>query len=79
MSVHLDESETTVRLETSFRNITKVLEKGNKIRLGCVWRKVADIAGSLPLRGLRDHHIIALDTMGREVVVAKRSCGSHTH
>ena len=77
--VHLDESKATVRLETGFGHVTEVLEKGNKVRLGSVRGKVADVAGSLPLSGLRHDHVVALDTVSREVMVTKGSGWGHAH
>lgn len=79
VGVHLDESESTVRLETSLGNISKVLEKRNKIRLRSVGGQVADIASCLPLGSLRVDHIVALHTMGWEVVVSKGGRWCHAH
>lgn len=79
VSVHFNESKTTVRLEASLSDVAKVLEKGNKVRLGSVRGKIADIAGCLPLGCLRNNHIIALNTMSREVVVTEGSGRGHAH
>lgn len=79
VGVHLDEGKSTIRLETGLGNITKVLEKRNKIRLGSVGRQIADIAGCLPLRSLRDNHVVTLHTVGWEVVVSEGSGGCHAH
>lgn len=77
--IHLDEGKTTVGLETSLHDIAKVLEEGNQVVLGGVRGQVAHIARGLPLRGLLDHHVVALDAMRREVVVTKRRGRGHAH
>jgi hypothetical protein len=77
--VHFDEGKSTVRLEARLGNVTKVLEEGYKVRLRRVGRQVANVAGRLPLGSLSNNHIITLNTMGGEVVVTKRSRGSHAH
>ena len=79
MSVHFDEGESAVRLEASLGNITKVLEKRNEVRLGRVRSEVAHITRGLPLRGLCHHHVIALYTVGGEVVMTEGGCWSHAH
>lgn len=77
--VHLDEGETTVGLKASFQNIAKVLEQRDQIVLSRVRSQVADIASGLPLWRLLDHHVVALDALSREVVMAERGGGSHAH
>lgn len=52
VSVHLHKGKATIRLEACLCDITKVVEERDKIVLGGVWSKIADIAGSLPLRSL---------------------------
>jgi len=79
VSVHFDESKSTVGLETCFGDISKVLEERDQVRLRSVWSQVADIASSLPLGSLRNNHVIALDALGWEVVVSERSCWCHAH
>lgn len=79
MSVHLQESESTVCLQTGFNNIAKVLEQWDEICLGGVRSKVANIARCLPLRGLGDDHVIAVGAVGREVVVAEWCSWGHAH
>lgn len=77
--LHLDKGEATVSLETSLEDITEVLEQRHEIALGGVRGEVANIAGSLPLRSLLHNHVVALDTLGREVVVTKGSGRGHAH
>lgn len=79
MRIHLHECKATVSLETSLKNIAEVLEERNQVVLGSIRSEVADIAGSLPLRSLLSHHVVALDAVSREVVVTERSGGSHAH
>lgn len=79
VSVHLDERETTVRLETGLHHITEVLEQGDEVLLGSVWGQVANIACRLPSWGLVDDHVIAVHTVSREVVMTiwRRRCQAH--
>ena len=79
MSIHLDESKATVRLKPSFDDVTEVLEKRNEIRLRRVRSQVSDVAGRLPSRSLLDDHVITLDSLGGEVVMAERGgrCQAH--
>lgn len=77
--VHLDEGKTTVGLETSLHDVAKVLEERHQIVLGGVWGQVTHIARGLPLWGLLDHHVVALDAMRREVVVTERRGRGHAH
>ena len=79
MRIHLDECETPVGLKTSFENVTKVLEQRDQVVLAGVRGQVTDIAGSLPLRGLRSDHVVALDALSGEVVVAEWSGRGHSH
>lgn len=79
VGVHLNKCKSSVSLEPSLDNVTKVLEQWNKVVLGSVRCEVADVNGGLPLRGLLDNHIVALDTMGREMVVTIRSSRGHSH
>ena len=77
--IHFDECKATIGLETSLQNVSKVLKERHQVILGCIGSQVTDVAGSLPLRSLLNNHIIALDTLSREVVVAERSGGGHAH
>lgn len=79
MSVHFDESKSTVGLQAGFQNVTKVLEKGNQVILRRIRCKVAHIACCLPLRGLLDNHVIALDTMSGKMMVTERRGRGHAH
>lgn len=79
MGIHLDESKTAIGLEARFDNEAKVLEQGNKIVLGRIWREVANVAGRLPGGSLGDDHIEAVHTMRREVVMAEGCGGRHAH
>jgi hypothetical protein len=77
--VHFDKSKSTVRLEARLGDISKVLEEWDQVRLGSIWGQIADVAGRLPLGSLGDDHIVALNTVRGEVVVAERSSGCHAH
>lgn len=79
MCVHLDKGEATVSLETGLEDISEVLEQRYEITLRGVGGEVANVAGSLPLRGLLHNHVVALDTLGREVVVTEGSGRGHAH
>lgn len=79
MCIHLDESKSTISLESRLNNVSKVLEQGNQIILGGIWGEVADVASGLPSRGLLDNHVVALDTMSREMMVTKWSSRGHAH
>lgn len=79
MSVHLDESKSTVALEARLDNIAKVLEKRNEVGLGGVRSQVADVDGRLPLGGLVDNHVVRLHAVGREMVVSIRGGRGHAH
>lgn len=82
MRIHFDKGKATIRLQAGLKDITKILEERNKIVLRRVGSQVAHIACGLPLRRLLDDHVVALDTVCGEVVVAERrgrgdSHGSH--
>lgn len=47
--------------------------------LGSVGSQVTDVASGLPGWGLVDDHVVAVDAMGREVVVAVRRGRGHAH
>lgn len=79
MGIHLNKGKSSVSLEPSLDNITEVLEQRNKIILSSVGREIADVNSCLPLRGLLDNHIVTLDTMSREMVMAIRSSRGHSH
>ncbi len=79
MRVHLDEGEAAIGLEARLDDETEVLEQRHEIVLTGVGREVADVAGRLPLGRLLHHHVVALDTMGGEVVMAVRGGGGHAH
>lgn len=79
VGVHLDESKTTVGLEPSLNNITKLLEQGKQVVLGGVWSQVANVASGLPGGGLGNNHVIALDAVSWEVVMTVGCCRSHSH
>lgn len=77
MGVQLDEGEASVGLEARFDDVAKVLEERHQVILRGVRRQVANIARRLPSRRLVHHHLIAVDTLGREMVVAKRRGRGH--
>lgn len=79
MAVHLDKSETAIGLKARFDYEPKVLKQGDEVVLSRVWCEVADVASSLPLGCLLNDHIIALDAMGGEVVVAIGCRWGHAH
>lgn len=79
VGVHLDERKATISLEASLNDIAEVLEQGDKVVLGGVRGEVADIASCLPSWGLLDDHVVALNAVGWEVMVAERSGWSHAH
>jgi hypothetical protein len=47
--------------------------------LRSVGRQITDVARGLPLGSLRDDHVVALNAVGREVVVSEGGRGSHAH
>jgi hypothetical protein len=78
--VHLDESETAVRLEARLGNVAKVLEQRDQVVLSGVRGEVADVAGSLPLRSLCEDSVVRLDALSGELVVlAKGTRRGNTH
>lgn len=80
MRIHLDESETAIRLEASLGDIAEVLEQWNEVVLGGVGSEVANVASSLPLRSLGKNGIVRLDALGGELVVlAERTGRGNTH
>lgn len=79
MGIHLDECEATVRLEAGLNNIAKVLEERYEVVLGGVRSEVTDVACRLPSGSLLDNHVVALDAVGRKVMMTERSGRSHAH
>ena len=79
MSIHLDKSKATIRLETGLGNVAKVREEGHQIIRCRVGGEIADIAGRLPLRSLLNHHVVAAGPMCRKVMVTKRRSRRHAH
>lgn len=79
MGIHLDKRKSTISLESGLNNVSEVLEQRNKVVLGRVRSKVPDVTGRLPLRRLLNDHIIALNTVGWEMVMTERSRWCHTH
>src|SRR5947207_8546894 len=79
MGVHLHEGKSAVRLEPSLNNKTEILEQRNEIILRGVGSEISDVAGCLPLRGLLNDHIIALNTMCREVMMTEGGSRGHSH
>lgn len=79
VGVHLDKGETTVGLEARLDDIAEVGEQGDKIVLCGVGGQVTDVAGGLPARSLANNHVVAVHTVGGEMVVSVRRGGSHSH
>ena len=79
MGIHLDECETTIRLEARLNNVAEVLEERYEVILCGVRSEVADVACGLPSGSLLDNHIVALDAMGWEVMMTEWSGRSHAH
>ena len=79
VAVHLDKRKAPIRLEPSLHHVTEVLKERYQIVLSGVRSQVSDVNGGLPLRSLGDDHVVALDTMCREVVVTVGSGRSHAH
>lgn len=79
VGIHFDKGETPVGLETGLDDETKVLEQRNNVGLGRVGSQITNVAGSLPGRRLIDNHVVAVDAMSREVVVAVRGGWGHAH
>lgn len=79
MRIHLDERKPAISLEPRLNDITEVGEQGHEVILSGVGGQVADIASRLPRRGLVHDHVVAMDSMGGEVVVAVRGRWRHAH
>jgi hypothetical protein len=79
VGVHLYECEAPISLEAGLDNVAEVLEERDEIVLSRVWCEVSNVASSLPGGSLLDNHIIALDPVGWEVVMAERSSWRHAH
>ena len=79
VSIHLDEGETAISLEARLEHIAKVLEQGHDVVLGGVGGEIPDVASGLPRRSLVDDHIVAVDAVRGEVVVAEGGGGGHAH
>lgn len=79
MGVHLDESKTTVRLEAGLNHKTKVLEKRDQVVLGGVRGQVAHVASCLPGWSLIDNHIVRVNAVGGEVMMAVGGRRGHAH
>lgn len=79
MSVQLDESETSIGLESRLDDEAKVLEQWNNIIWSRVRSQVANIDGRLPARGLRQDDLVASNAMRRELVVSVRSSRGQSH
>lgn len=77
--VHFNEREAAVGLKSRFDNKTVILEKWYQVILGGVGGEIADVAGTLPLGCLLNHHVIALHAMRREMMMAKRCGWRHAH
>lgn len=77
--IHLHERKAAVRLKPSLNDVTKIREKRYKIILVSVWSKISNIASGLPMRSLLYHHVIALDTMGRKMMMTEGCGGGHSH
>ncbi len=79
MRVHLDEGEAAVGLEARLDDEAKVLEERHNVVLGRVRGQVAHVAGGLPGRRLVHDHVVAVDAVGGEVVVAVGRGRGHAH
>lgn len=79
MRVHFDERKSAIGLQAGLENVTKVLEQRHQVVLRGVRCKVADVARGLPLGSLLDDHVVALDTVGWEMVVTKGCGRGHAH
>ena len=77
--VHLDEGEAAIGLDPRLDHVAEVLEERHEIVLVRVGRQVPDVTGRLPLRRLLDDHVVALDAVGREMVVTVRRGRGHAH
>lgn len=79
MRVHFDECKSTISLESGLNNVTKILEEGNEVVLSCVRREIANVASCLPLGGLLYNHVVALNSVSWEVMVAEWCGWGHSH
>ena len=79
MGVHFDESEPAVCLKTSLHDEPEILEQGNEVVLSGVGREVPYVTSCLPLRGLLDNHVVALNAVRGEMVVPKWGRWCHAH
>lgn len=79
MAVHLDEGETAIGLETRLHDVAKIGKQRDEVVLRGVRGEVAHVAGGLPGRSLADDHVVAVDAVGGEVMVAVRGRWSHAH
>lgn len=79
MRVHFDKRESTVGLQTGLNHVAEVLEEWDEIGLRGVRGQVTHIARGLPLWGLLDDHVVALDAVGREMVMTEGRGRRHPH
>ena len=77
--VHLNESKSTVGLESRLDDEAKVLEQRHNIVGGCVRGEVSDVAGGLPAGGLGQDDFVTSDAMRWELVVSVGSGRGHAH
>lgn len=71
MGIHFDEGKSAVSLQAGLNDVAKILEERNKVVLSRVRSQITHIAGGLPLGSLLDDHIVALDAVRGEMVVAE--------
>ena len=79
VGVHLDKGESAISLKSSLYDVSKVLEQRYKVVLRSVRGEIANVAGCLPRGCLLHNHVVALDTVGWEMVMTKRRCRRHAH
>ncbi|RXK34164.1 hypothetical protein BBD39_06140 [Arsenophonus endosymbiont of Bemisia tabaci Asia II 3] len=79
VGVHLDEGETTVRLEASLGDVAKVLEQRDEVVLSGVGSEVADVASGLPSGSLLNDHLVGVGALGGEAVVTEGGSRSESH
>jgi hypothetical protein len=79
VSIHLDEGKASIGLESGLDDVAKVLEEWDEVILSGVGSEISDIDCGLPLRSLVVDHIIALNSMSREMMMAIGSGRCHTH
>ena len=79
MGVQFDKRKSPIGLEARLDNVAEVLEQRDEVVLSSVRRQVSDVASCLPRGSLLDNHIIALNAVGREVMMAERSGRCHAH